>query len=216
MPPGLTLLVLFQQHQFSALSVVTFRNTPLLNDDLASLRLLTSLADIDISNTGVGTQSLHHLVCHRHTLKKLNLSHNPSIDDDSRVALSAFPHLAELYLRGTSFTMPGLRRLVLNDLHQSCRLVSIPAHCISHLNTRQERYMIDIPMGYVQDPTQVAAMTMPNLKKNLELHAKINKDVQVTGTKVELVSRLGAILSSRIADLRIVEVLGRSGAGAKG
>lgn len=105
--------------------------------------------------------------------------------------------------------MPGLRRLVLNDLHQSCRLLSIPAHCIDHLNTRKERYMVDIPTGYVQDTTQVAAMTMPNLKKNLELHSKVNKDVQVTGTKVELVNRLGAILSNRAADLRIVEVLGR-------
>lgn len=210
MPPGLTLQVLFQQHQFSALTVITFRNTPLLNDDLASLRLLSSLADIDISGTGVGTQSLHHLVCHRHSLKKLNLSHNSSIDDDSRVALSALPHLSALYLRGTSFTMPGLRRLVSNDLHKSCRLLSIPAHCIDHLNTRKERYMVDIPTGYVQDPTQVAAMTMPNLKKNLELHSKVNKDVQVTGTKVELVNRLTVILSNRRADSGIVEVLGRA------
>lgn len=190
--------------------MITFRNTPLLNDDLASLRLLSSLAEIDISGTGVGTQSLHHLVCHRHSLKRLNLSHNLSIDDDSRVALSALPHLSALYLRGTSFTMPGLRRLVSNDLHKSCRLLSIPAHCIDHLNTRKERYMVDIPTGYVQDPTRVGEMTMPNLKKNLELHSKVNKDVQVTGTKVELVNRLAVILSNRRADSGIVEVLGRA------
>lgn len=70
--------------------------------------------------------------------------------------------------------------------------------------------MVDIPTGYVQDPTQVAAMTMPNLKKNLELHSKVNKDVQVTGTKVELVNRLTVILSNRRADSGIVEVLGRA------
>lgn len=104
--------------------------------------------------------------------------------------------------------MPGLRRLVSNDLHKSCRLLSIPAHCIDHLNTRKERYMVDIPTGYVQDPTRVAEMTMPNLKKNLELHSKVNKDVQVTGTKVELVNRLAVILSNRRADSGIVEVLG--------
>lgn len=69
--------------------------------------------------------------------------------------------------------------------------------------------MVDIPTGYVQDHTQVAAMTMPNLKKNLELHSKVNGDVHVTGTKAELVNRLVAILSNRRADLGIVEVLGR-------
>lgn len=106
--------------------------------------------------------------------------------------------------------MPGLRRLVLNDLSQSCRLFSIPSHCIDHLNTRQQRYLVDIPTGYVDDPNNVAEMTMPNLKKNLELHAKANRDVQVTGTKVELVNRLSVILSNRIADLKIVKVLGRS------
>lgn len=70
--------------------------------------------------------------------------------------------------------------------------------------------MVDIPTGYVHDPNQVSAMTMPNLKKNLELHSKASKDVQVTGTKVELVSRLSTVLSNRIADLGILKVLGRA------
>lgn len=69
--------------------------------------------------------------------------------------------------------------------------------------------MVDIPAGYVQDHTHVAAMSMPNLKRNLKLHSGVNRDVHVTGTKVELANRLVAILSNRRADLGIVEVLGR-------
>ncbi|KAH8146040.1 uncharacterized protein LAJ45_09962 [Morchella importuna] len=201
---------LFQQDQFSNLTVISFRNTQLLNDDVASLRLLSHLESLDLTGTGVGTQSLHHLVCHRHTLKRLNLSHNPLIDDDARVALSAFPNLAAIYLRGTSITMPGLRRFVQGVLPLSCRLLSIPEQCINYLNTRQEKYMVDIPEDYVQDPARVDALTLPALKRNLEFHGKANKDIHVTGTKAELNNRLFVILSNRLADSKIIGVMGRA------
>lgn len=201
---------LFQQDKFSSLAVVSFRNTQLINDDVASLRLLPHLENLDLSGTGIGTQSLHHLVCHRHTLKILNISLNPLIDDDARVALSAFSYLSAIYLRGTSITMPGLRRLVQGVLPHTCRLLSIPEHCINHLNTRHERYMIDIPDTYVQDPANVDSLTLPALKRNLEFHAKANRDVHVTGTKAELNNRLFAILSNRVADLKIIGKMGRA------
>lgn len=69
--------------------------------------------------------------------------------------------------------------------------------------------MVDIPVGYALDPDRVAEMTVPNLKKNLGLHAKVNKDVQVTGTKIELIDRLHSILSNRVADSKIIEALAR-------
>jgi hypothetical protein len=70
---------------------------------------------------------------------------------------------------------------------------------------------IEIPPGYVSDPNPetIANMTLPNLKKNLMLHAKRNKDLQVTGTKPELVDRLRKVLRNYAADMRILEVLGR-------
>lgn len=201
---------LFQQDQFSNLTVISFRNTQLSNDDVAFLRILSHLESLDLTGTGVGTQSLHHLVCHRHTLKRLNLSYNPLIDDDARVALSAFPNLAGIYLRGTSITMPGLRRFVQGVLPQSCRLLSIPEQCINYLTTQQEKYMIDIPEGYVQDPARVDALTLSALKRNLEFHGKANKDIHVTGTKAELSNRLFVILSNRIADSKIIGVMGNA------
>jgi hypothetical protein len=132
------------------------------------------------------------------------------VDDDARVALSAFPNLAAIYLRGTSITMPGLRRLVQGVLPQSCRLISVPEQCINYLNTRQEKYMVDIPEDYVQDPARVDALTLPALKRNLEFHGKTNKDVHVTGTKAELNNRLFVILSNRLADSKIIGVMGRA------
>jgi hypothetical protein len=105
--------------------------------------------------------------------------------------------------------MPALRRLVFENLPKGCRLLSVPGYAIEFLNNRHEKYCVEIPSGYITDPAKVENMTLPVLKRNLELHAKFNKDVQVTGTKIELVHRLRALLSNRNADERIIEVLGR-------
>lgn len=70
--------------------------------------------------------------------------------------------------------------------------------------------MVDIPEDYVQDPARVDALTLPALKRNLEFHGKTNKDVHVTGTKAELNNRLFVILSNRLADSKIIGVMGRA------
>ncbi|KAL7276272.1 hypothetical protein RUND412_000738 [Rhizina undulata] len=208
-PPARTLEVFFQQNTFLNLKSLNLRNTPINNDDVALLRLLPALVNIDLTNTGIDTQALHHLVCHRHNLKIMHIAHNSGIDDDARVALSAFRHLEALYLRGTSFTMPGLRLLATKHLADSCRLMSIPAGCIEYLNNRTDKYALEIPSGYVQDASLVGSLTAPNLKRNLELHAKFNKDVVITGGKADMVGRLVGLLQARNADERIVGLLGR-------
>ncbi|RPA98859.1 hypothetical protein L873DRAFT_1686018 [Choiromyces venosus 120613-1] len=208
-PPTLILRSLYQQNQFTALTTLSLRNTQLSNNDLSLLMLLTSLADLDISNTGLGIHSLHHIVCHHKTLVQLNLSHNQGMDDDCRVPLAALPKLARLYLRGTSISMPGLRRLVTRALPNNCRLLSLPNHCITYLNDRKSHYSIDIPDSYVHDPKKLENMSLPELRKNLELHARVNGDILLTGSKSDLFNRLNNILQNRLADAKIVKVLGR-------
>ena len=172
--------------------------------------LLTSLADLDISNTGLGVHSLHHIVCHHRTLVQLNLSHNQGMDDDCRVPLAALPKLARIYLRGTNISMPGLRRLVAGALPGNCRLLSLPNHCIAYLNDRESHYSVDIPDSYAHDPRELENMNLSELRRNLELHAKINRGILLTGSKSELFSRLDNILRNRLADTRVVRMLGRA------
>jgi hypothetical protein len=119
--------------------------------------------------------------------------------------------LKSLYLRGTSFTTPALRRLVTEDLPKGCRLLSIPAPTIEALNSRGERYSIEIPggQGYLEDPALVGSQGVEVLRRNLELHKRCNNDIQTSGTKVELVGRLRGVLEKRRGDERILAVLGR-------
>ncbi|TGZ80159.1 hypothetical protein EX30DRAFT_341731 [Ascodesmis nigricans] len=214
--PDSTLLApLFVQNRFTSLTTLSLRNLSLSDDDLAFLRLLPSLTTLDLHNTNIGTHALHHLVCHRYTLTSLNIAMNPRITDDTRIILRALSSLTFLFLRGTSFTLPALRRLVMDDLPRKCRLLSLPAPVIDHLNTRGSKYALDIPPGYMTEPdaNKIANMNLPFLKKQLEAHQKWNKDIQTTGTKVELVARLRNVLWNRKADERILEVLGRKETG---
>jgi hypothetical protein len=105
--------------------------------------------------------------------------------------------------------MPALRKLAVDDLTKGCRLLSIPAAAISVVNACHEKYCVDIPVGYLEDPVKVETLTLPNLKRNLELHQNYNKDVQISGTKIELVHRLRNLLWNRAADRRILEILGK-------
>ncbi|KAJ9666542.1 hypothetical protein H2201_003465 [Coniosporium apollinis] len=85
--------------------------------------------------------------------------------------------------------MPCLRLLVY-ALPPECRLMTIPQPCLDYFNDREKRYYIAIPASYVQDPRQVAGLSMSALKHNLELHKQANKDIMLTGTRVDLVDRL--------------------------
>jgi hypothetical protein len=201
---------LFTQHCFTKLTTLNLRNRALSSDDIALLRLLPSLTTLDLCATGIRNMALYNLVCHRHTLTTLNIANNEGITDEARFVFGPLYKLKALFLRGTNMSMPALRQLVANDLAKECRLLSIPSHAIETMNNLQEKYAVDIPAGYIEDPTKVDHVTVPVLKRNLELHAKFNKDVQVTGTKVELIHRLKVLLGNRQADMRIMSVLGRA------
>ena len=208
-PATQLLTALFSQNHFLNLATVILRNTIVSSDDIALLRVLPSLAMLDLNATGISNEALHHIVCHKATLTTLNISNNPEINDEARVMIRPLYRLQGLYLRGTNISLPALRRLVLDDLAKGCRLLSIPAHAINAINNLHEKYCVEIPTGYITDPSKVENMNLPILKRNLELHAKLNKDIQVSGTKVELVHRLKTLLVNRQADQKIISVLGR-------
>lgn len=203
---------LFVQHRFTALTTVVLRNTPVAADDVALLRVLPALATLDLCATGLTNPALYHLVCHGRTLASLNVANNEGISDEVWPVFAALPRLAALYLRGTGFSLPALRLLV-SSLPAGCRLLSMPAPAIHHLNSLHTKYCVEIPEGYITDPAQLASggtsSGMQVLKKNLELHAKYNRDVLVSGSKADLVHRLRTLLLGRQADLKLISVLGR-------
>lgn len=216
--------VFFTQHAFTKLVTLSLSTVPLDVDSIAHLRLLPSLSSLDISSTGIDNRAISNLVCHRRTLSTLNLSNNPSITDDARVPLIALSALTHLHLRGTSFTMPGLRRLV-TDLEsryplpissldapaqqrKMVRLVTIPTACLDALND-PTGYALIIPKehGYVENSRYVDALDIKMLKRNLELHQRVNKGLSLVGGKIELIYRLREVLEKRAGDARLRRAL---------
>jgi hypothetical protein len=200
---------LLRQGEFEHLASLSLAGRPLSHIELSHLRPLRTLRTLDLASTSLSTVHLLHLVTHSTSLRNLNISTNPSIDDDARVPLSALTALASLHLRGTSITIPCLRLLVYS-LSSDCRFITLPSACLHYLNMRSQHYCVAMPIGYVQDPRVVPGMTVENLKKNLELHKAANKDVSTAGNKVELVERLMALLCGRVADGRIVKRVGKA------
>ncbi|KAI9844491.1 MAG: hypothetical protein M1837_005574 [Sclerophora amabilis] len=198
----------FQQGSFLHLTSLSLAGMKLSHEDISLLRLLPALGSLDLSSTCIATSHLLHLITHSPTLHDLNISSNDSINDDARIPLSAFSKLSSLHLRGTSITTSCLRLLVY-ALPRSCRFVTVPQETLDHLNCRSRRYCSSIPMGYVQDPRQVPNLTVVALKKNLELHRKVNSDVALGGNKVDMVERLMSILCSRVADGLIIKRVGK-------
>ncbi|KAI9798559.1 MAG: hypothetical protein M1833_004696 [Piccolia ochrophora] len=172
--------VFFRQGSFSRLSSLSLGGVQISEEHISQLRLLPCLVCLDLSAAGLTTNHLLHLITHGPTLRDLNISSNPAINDDARIPLSALPNLTAL--------------------HES----------LEFLNHRHERYCVSIPEGYVQDPRAVPSLTIPNLRKNLELHRRCNRDITTEGSKVTLVDRLMRILCGRVADERIMKRVGKA------
>lgn len=207
--PTSSLMQLFRMEGFSHLTEVNISRLPLSLEDISLLRLLPQLSRLDVSFTNATNIHLLHLAIHASTLRELNISGNEQINDDCRVPLTALVNLQALHLRGTIVTVPCLRLLVY-ALPESCRFITLPLSCLNFFNNLHTRYSTSIPDGYVEDPRRVPNLTLPQLKKNLELHKKANDDILLTGSKVDLVDRLMALLCARVADGRIIRRIGRA------
>ncbi|KAI5793863.1 hypothetical protein DFH27DRAFT_567583 [Peziza echinospora] len=247
-PPGPTapaghdytplITVFFNTGVFTALTYLSLSPLSFVtHSQISLLRILPSLKHLDLSSTHISTRSLYHLSPHWKTLTTLNITGNPGISDEAYGPLTALDNLENLYLAGTSFSMPGLRRLatlqkeataariaeLAFELPSStpprpptqCRIMSIPRACEDYLNSLQRapRYCPSIPagMGYVTDSRMVDNLQLEALKRNLALHAKYCKDVGVTGSKVELVARLKGILENMAGDARFLRAMGTLG-----
>lgn len=206
--PFLYTKAFFKQGDFACLASLSFARVPLSHSDLLSLRLLPRLTTLNLAATGVSSQHLLHLITHAEMLQDLNISSNSLVTDESRVLLSALPQLQVLHLRDTSITMSCLRHLVYS-LPSTCRLITVPQACLDYLNHRSQHYCQQIPAGYIQDPRHVSDLTIPLLKRNLDLHKKFNRDLVVGSGKAAMVEKLMGILCGRVADGCIAKRIGR-------
>lgn len=206
--PTAYLAQLFRMGAFAQLLRLDISHVSLSLHDISLLRLLPRLSSLDISSTNATNHHLLHLATHEGSLRDLNVSGNAAINDDCRVPLTVLSKLQTLHLRGTGVTVPCLR-LLAYALPIDCRFVTLPLHCLKFLNNRHRHYCTAIPAGYVEDPRKVLNLTLPMLKKNLELHKKANADILTTGSKVDLVDRLSSLLCARVADGRVIRRVGR-------
>jgi len=193
---------------FECLQTLSLSKVSLSLKGIACLRMLPCIKALDLAATRLTTQHLLHLAIHADTLERLNIAMNPTIDDDARVPLSALGHLRTISLRDTSITLPCLRLLVY-ALPQGCRFMTLPSATLEYLNSRTRRYCVQIPQDYCSDPRQIPELNVAVLKRNLELHKRSNSDVTITGSKVEMVTRLSGILCNRVADEKIASRVGR-------
>jgi hypothetical protein len=196
-----------RQDCFNNLSTLVLSRVKLSLEDISYLRLLP-LATLDLAACGITTFHLLHLATHAPTLERLNICSNPGVDDDARVPLSALTKLKSLSFRDTSITLPCIRLLVYR-VPSECRFMTVPSSILEYLNSNRRRYSTRIPDFYASDPRQIPDMTVEVLKKNLELHKKVNRDIVVTGSKAEMVARLTSILCNRIADEKVAGRIGR-------
>jgi len=218
---------LFVQNTFTALTTLSLIDFPLSVDILTYLRLLPNITTLDLTNTGIDTRALSNLVCFRLTLKILDLTNNLLITDDARVPLYALSGLTKLFLKGTAFSMAGLRRLV-DELktrpplshyllappaNPTIHLTTIPTACLNYFNGLPQ-YALNIPDegGYIKEAQFVAGLDIQGLTKNLEHHVKANRWISLQGSKVELVNRLREVLERRRLDAVIRAAMAGPGA----
>ncbi|KAI0064939.1 hypothetical protein BV25DRAFT_210514 [Artomyces pyxidatus] len=208
------LQVLGSPGSFRALTFLLLDNVPLENRDILHIHHLPMLAGLNLCNTGIGDEAVFHLVALRPTLTTLLLHDNPAITDDATPALSLLNNLALLYLRGTSITMIGLRRLA-SSLADSIFEVDIPVECQYYLDNLHTHYLPSPAPPLVTSPSRCASLTIAALKRNLQAHAAYNADIVIAGGKAQLCARLEQLLTTRAGDLAVREMVRRSRQGDK-
>ncbi|KAA1467226.1 hypothetical protein DENSPDRAFT_926443 [Dentipellis sp. KUC8613] len=184
--------------------------------DLTHIHHLPQLQSLNICDTNVGNEAVYHIVALRSTLTELLISGNLGIDDDAIPAIILLRGLVRLSLAGTSVTMKGLRRLVLafRGEDQSRTLdLDIPAECEQYLYELEDQYLVDPRPPFITDPAVCENLTVAALKRNLTEHASRNPDIDVNGTKAQLMLRLQELLQVRKADLLVRETVWRRGEG---
>lgn len=65
------------------------------------------------------------------------------------------------------------------------------------------KYSVDIPPHLISNPALCDKLSVEALKRNLAVHAAVNRDVCMGGTKKVLAQRLKTLLETRLADLEV-------------
>lgn len=68
-------------------------------------------------------------------------------------------------------------------------------------------YRVDIAHPLIAEPSACRFSSIMALKRNLSQHAEFNREIRTIGSRAELVARLEEILTTRKADLLVVELL---------
>lgn len=192
---------------FASLTRLSFANTSFKDSDVAFLRFIPDLQEINLSKTSITSEAVFYLVPHKTSLKMLNIAQNEKVDDTALRAFKFLSNLEKLFLRGTKIDRNGLLDIISNRSPSTFRLGSIPESCIEYLSTRGKKYCVDIPKEYLSNPSSVRMASYESLKKNLEIHRKVNPAIPTGGSKIALEGRLSEILRMRADDERMTRFL---------
>jgi hypothetical protein len=168
--------------------------------------------------------SVYLLLPLKSTLRRLSVALNPGIDDDAVPALLLLRKLSLLSIMDTGITIEGLRRFA-KAIENEQRVVDIeiPESAEAYVDresatTRlyqiiatglmfgagmQTMYLIDIKPPLITKPVLCAQLSRAALKRNLEAHHAVNKDILANGTKAEMKERLETLLKRREVDLLV-------------
>ena len=67
----------------------------------------------------------------------------------------------------------------------------------------ESKYSVDLPPHLISNPALCDKLSVEALKRNLAVHAAVNRDVCTGGTKKVLAQRLKTLLETRLADLEV-------------
>ncbi|EMD33463.1 hypothetical protein CERSUDRAFT_126177 [Gelatoporia subvermispora B] len=197
-------------NSFLFLKELNLSDTSIRDYDIVHIHHLPRLSHLWLSNTGIGNESIYHLVALRRTLAQLDVSLNPEIDDDVTAPLILLTKLQYLSLLGTAISMVGLRRLTLssNDRPSKTSLdLEVPRACEDYLYNLHKLYVVQPGPSLIVDPAACEDLLPEDLRRNLDAHAAVNPDISIATTYGGMIVQLTSILSIRKKDLAVRDLV---------
>ncbi|KAF5341600.1 hypothetical protein D9758_014089 [Tetrapyrgos nigripes] len=204
--------VLNKPNSFLFLTEIDFGGTKIEDVDLVKVGRLPRLAIVGLDNTGIGNEghsdveidihSVFHLVPLKQTLLQLSVAMNPNVDDEGVPALIMLYKLRKLCIVDTGIGMDGLRKMarVINEEMRAMD-VEIPIKCEEYIESIPRQYLLQPQPPLIAIPTLCSRLSAGALKRNLEAHREVNRDILAGGTKEEMKDRLERILKRREVDI---------------
>ncbi|KAF5334055.1 hypothetical protein D9758_017512 [Tetrapyrgos nigripes] len=194
--------VLNKPNSFLFLTEIDFGGTKIEDVDLVKVGRLPRLAIVGLDNTGIGNEGVFHLVPLKQTLLQLSVAMNPNVDDEGVPALIMLYKLRKLCIVDTGIGMDGLRKMarVINEEMRAMD-VEIPIKCEEYIESIPRQYLLQPQPPLIAIPTLCSRLSAGALKRNLEAHREVNRDILAGGTKEEMKDRLERILKRREVDI---------------